>query len=48
MPDLLEGPVNINRIRDVDPADLLGRAPARLDRASIEKFIRGKHGVVTG
>ena len=48
MLDLLEGPVNINRIRDVDPADLLGRAPAKLDRVSIETFICGKHVLVTG
>ena len=48
MPDLLEGAVSISRIRDVDPADLLGRPPAKLDRAAIQSFITGKRVLVTG
>ena len=46
--DLLDDVVNITRIRDVDPVDLLGRSPARLDRAAIQSFIRGKRILVTG
>ena len=47
-PDILEGRVTISRIREVDPIDLLGRAPARLDRAVLGEFVRGKRIVITG
>ena len=46
--DLLDGTVNITNVRDVDPADLLGRPPARLDRRAIQSSIRGKGVLVTG
>ncbi|MBI2856596.1 MAG: polysaccharide biosynthesis protein [Chloroflexi bacterium] len=46
--DILDGNVSISRIRDVDPVDLLGHPPARLDRAVIEGSIRGRRVLVTG
>ncbi len=49
MPDLLEGTVSITQVRDVDPADLLGRPPARLDRSAIRNLIHNQKIVlVTG
>ena len=47
-PDIIEGTVSISHIREVEPADLLGRPPARLDWAAIDGFIRGKRLLVTG
>jgi len=46
--DILDGIVNINRIRDVDPVDLLGHPPAHLDRVAIRDSICGKRILVTG
>jgi FlaA1/EpsC-like NDP-sugar epimerase len=46
--DILDGNVSISRIRDVDPVDLLGHPPARLDRTVIQNSIRGKRILVTG
>ena len=46
--ELLDTGVSITHIREVDPADLLGRPMARLDRSLIEEFIRGKRVLVTG
>jgi FlaA1/EpsC-like NDP-sugar epimerase len=46
--DLLEENVIVNRIRDVEVEDLLGRSPVELDRASIKKFLAGKIVLVTG
>jgi FlaA1/EpsC-like NDP-sugar epimerase len=45
---ILDGTVSISRIRDVDPVDLLGRPPARLDRAVIQESIHGKRILITG
>lgn len=46
--DILDGTVTISRIRDVNPIDLMGRQPARLDQGSILRFIEGKRLLVTG
>ena len=46
--EIINGTISINHIRDVDPLDLLGRLPARLDLAAIDSFIRGKRVLVTG
>ena len=48
LPELLDSPISISHIRDVDPADLLGRPPARLDRAAVRRFVGGKTILVTG
>ena len=45
---LLDSPISISRVRDVDPADLLGRPPARLDRDAVRRFVSGKTIMVTG
>ena len=45
--DLLDGTVSMAHIREVDPIDLLGRPPARLDRVVMQDFIRGKRILVT-
>ena len=46
--DILDGKVSISRIRPVDPVDLLGRPPAKLDRMLISDSIRNKRVLVTG
>ena len=46
--DILAGNVSISRVRDVDPVDLLGHPPARLDRAAIQGSIQGRRILVTG
>lgn len=45
---ILDGTVSINRIREVDPVDLLGRPPAKLDHSVIQGSIRGKRILITG
>ena len=47
-PELLDDNVNISLIRDVDPADLLGRPSAKLDLSAVQRFIRGKRVLITG
>jgi FlaA1/EpsC-like NDP-sugar epimerase len=46
--ELLDGRVEINRIRDVQIEDLLGRDPVQLDLQSISKELTGKTVMVTG
>jgi FlaA1/EpsC-like NDP-sugar epimerase len=46
--DLLDEKVIVNRIRDVEVEDLLGRSPIELDRQSIEVFLAGKCVLITG
>ena len=46
--DLLEEKVVVNRIRDVEVEDLLGRSPIELDRQSIEVFLAGRTVLITG
>lgn len=48
IPDIISGAVSISSVRDVDPVDLLGRPPARLDQAAIDRFIRGRRVMITG
>lgn len=38
--DILDGNVSINRVRDVDPIDLLGHPPAHLDRIAIRGSVQ--------
>jgi FlaA1/EpsC-like NDP-sugar epimerase len=47
-PDIIDGNFSIRDTREVDPLDLLGRPPARLDRPAIKRFIRGKRLFITG
>lgn len=46
--DLLEEKISVNRIRDVEVEDLLGRSQIELDRQSIEVFLAGKTVLITG
>lgn len=46
--EILQGLVQITRIRDVQIEDLLGREPVELDQTEIEKFVGGKTVMITG
>ena len=46
--ELIEGKVNISQFREVSILDLLGREEVKLDKRSIDDFIRGKRVLVTG
>lgn len=46
--EILDGKVNLSRIREVSIEDLLGREPIALEQPLIESFIRGKRVLVTG
>ncbi|MEJ7699960.1 MAG: polysaccharide biosynthesis protein [Pyrinomonadaceae bacterium] len=51
MPSLNEiahGRVSVNRIRDVQIEDLLGRAPVELDDENLHDFLTSKTVMVTG
>ncbi len=44
----IQGQVNINKMRDVDFKDLLGREEITLDKSGVEKYIKDKIVLVTG
>ena len=46
--ELREGKSRIERLRDIEPEDLLGRAPVQLDVQGIEHTLRGKTVLITG
>lgn len=46
--EILEGKVNVSRIRDVAIEDLLGRTPVELDARVVGEFLEGKSVLVTG
>jgi FlaA1/EpsC-like NDP-sugar epimerase len=46
--EIIEGRVEISRIRDVEIEDLLGREPVELDTESISRELAGKTVMVTG
>ena len=46
--EILDGRVNISRIREVEIEDLLGREPVELDRGAIAAYLQGKRVLVTG
>lgn len=48
MSDLIEGRVQVSRIREVSIADLLGREAVELDKEQIGRQIRGKRILITG
>jgi len=45
--ELLEG-ATVSRVRDIQPEDLLGREPVRLDEAGISECLAGKTVMITG
>lgn len=46
--EILDGKVNLSRIRPVSIDDLLGRPPVTLDMPELERFVKGKRVLVTG
>lgn len=46
--EILQGKVEVSRIRDVQIEDLLGREPVQLDEQSLSQFLKGKTVMVTG
>ena len=46
--ELRDGNQRVDRLRDIEPEDLLGRNPVALDEAGIAQAIRGKTVLVTG
>lgn len=46
--EIINGKVNISKIRDVDIEDLLGREPIKLDNENIDEYIKNKTIMVTG
>ncbi len=46
--EILQGHVEVSRIRDVQIEDLLGRDPVRLDEEEMRQFLAGKVVMVTG
>lgn len=46
--EIIDGKVNLSRIREVSIEDLLGREPIVLEQPLIESFLRGKRVLVTG
>jgi FlaA1/EpsC-like NDP-sugar epimerase len=46
--ELREGKSRIERIRDIEPEDLLGREPVRLDEAGIAECLTAKTVLITG
>lgn len=46
--ELLQGRLSVDRLRDVNLANLLGRPPVDLDKAALRQFISGKVVMVSG
>ena len=45
---LMNGEVTVDRLKDVQIEDLLGRAPVKLDQTTLKQFLGGKTILVTG
>ena len=46
--EILQGHVEVSRIRDIQIEDLLGREPVRLDEEGVKEFLAGRVVMVTG
>jgi len=46
--EILQGNVQVSRIRDLEIEDLLGREPVHLDEEGMRRFLAGKRVMVTG
>ena len=46
--EILQGRVQVSRVRDLEIEDLLGREPVRLDEEGMRRFLAGKRVMVTG
>src|SRR6202008_4057449 len=45
--EILEGKINLSKLREVSIEDLLRRSPVRLDMGEIEAMVKGGVGMVT-
>jgi FlaA1/EpsC-like NDP-sugar epimerase len=46
--ELRTGQTRVERLRDIEPEDLLGREPVQLDESGVEQVLRGKTVLITG
>lgn len=46
--ELREGRTRIDRVRDIEPEDVLGREPVKLDESAVSKLISGQTVMITG
>lgn len=46
--EIAQGSVSVNRVRDVQIEDLLGRAPVKIEDENLHEFLSGKTVMVTG
>jgi FlaA1/EpsC-like NDP-sugar epimerase len=46
--ELRTGQTRVERLRDIEPEDLLGREPVVLDESGVEQVLRGKTVLITG
>jgi FlaA1/EpsC-like NDP-sugar epimerase len=46
--ELLSGKARLQDVREVQPDDLLGRPPVKIDMETISRFVKGKRVLVTG
>lgn len=46
--ELREGRSRIDRVRDIEPEDVLGREPVKLDESAVSKLISGQTVLITG
>lgn len=48
LPELMNGEVSVQRLRDVRVEDVLGRAPVEIDMARVARYLNGRRVLVTG
>jgi len=46
--ELISGKSSVDRLRDIEPEDLLGREPVQLDESGVGAVLRGKTVLITG
>ncbi len=48
LPELMNGEVSVQKLREVRVEDVLGRAPVEIDMARVARYLNGKRVLVTG
>jgi len=48
LPELMNGEVSVQRLREVQVEDVLGRAPVEIDMARVARYLNGRRVLVTG
>ena len=48
LPELINGEVSVQKLREVQVEDVLGRAPVEIDMARVARYLNGKRVLVTG